>query len=348
MQAREFLQERTLENGSKLLATYGSTWVWSVPTQLYINFYNKNKNSKYNTPRPLPAANSPVWWVGSLNTWSKGHREENLPSEDSSSDYTMAFYSVDSNKHLIHLAGTLALSAMVLRKLAKESGAIHSPGIDPNYLENVVLYQGKVQKTKDMSKAYDKGSLPDGSATRAVPRDLYWTVGGFEYPDTNRPDWDTIWTINQPVAGTIHVFVKNNKIVSVGYIASSKVAQTVKAIQQLANREGLELAVKLPEVPEPKKKTVKPNSVMHKMLAYIAEHPGANRSDWFVKHMGYSPQGMPGWTDHKAHDGIAAGMGWIRNESDAQSRYSLHITPLGNMVLARLNAGMPAPYTREV
>jgi hypothetical protein len=66
-----------------------------------------------------------------------------------------------------------------------------------------------------------------------------------------------------------------------------------------------------------------------------------------VKHLGRDPQGMQGWTSDTAQDGVAAAMGWLKNEATG-GKYSLHITPIGKLVLARLNSGHPVQHTKQV
>ena len=345
MKAAEFLLEQKLDDGSKLLAIVGDYWIWQVPVASYMKAYAVRKNETYDPAVLPPSGSDVVWYVSEQQDYQK---RPLLPSgmddQHWKSYSTFYLFLGKDGSTLVPLSGGRWIKPAVLRKLAALTGTTQAPGLEADRAENHVLYQGKVQKIRDVAKQYTHSSLSDGSVVSAIPRNLLWTVGNsWELPGK----WDTMWRINHPTAGGVWMKVDSNKLTEVGHMPPNKIFHLVRSIRELANREGWKIDVSLPEPPETKKKVVKPGGVMHKMLAYLAENPGANRSDWFVKHLGNSPQGMPGWTDSKAHDGIAASMGWIENQGTGTG-YSLHITMLGNLMLGRLNAGMPAPYTDPV
>lgn len=347
MRAKEILQEQKLDDGSELVATVGPMWIWRMPVATYLKVHDVAKNEKYKPSLLPPAGSDAVWYVSD----QKDYRQRPLLPNDFDSQnwkYSHQYLFVAAhNNQLVPLAGRKWITPAVLRKLAAETGTTDAPTLRADHVDNHVLYQGKVQKIRNVAKQYAQPGLSDGSTVMAVPRSLLWTLGHPEYEDEETRKWDSKWRISHPTAGSVWLLVDQDQLIQIGHIPSNKIFHLVRSIRELANRQGWKLAVTLPEPPAPKKKMVKPGSVMHKMLAYLAEHPGANRSDWFVKHLGYSPQGMQGWTSEKAHDGVAASMGWIENKGTGLN-YSLHLTMLGNLMLGRLNAGMPAPYTDPV
>lgn len=82
---------------------------------------------------------------------------------------------------------------------------------------------------------------------------------------------------------------------------------------------------------------IKPNSNMHKMLKYVEQHPGTNRSDWFVWHISNDPQGMQGYDG--SLDGVAEQLGLLVLVGGKPFMYSLTITDRGRQVVSDLDAG---------
>lgn len=361
MRAKEFLSEatdtvRTLPDGSKLIATMGKLWLWQVPAHTYDAVYQKNKADKYSPAHAVPAGAGTIYYV------SEQHKDEFdkvansyvhvYLTPDHAVNYYDSYYKFFTSvgDELIPLAGRQHISSGMLKKLAKLTGAQHAPTLDPYDAQKHVLHAGTVAHTKTNKAQYALDPLSGGAPVYKVPKHLLWTVGiRIRLDDPRHKDWDTRWEIDSPIAGPYAFVSKGGHIVRLHY-PQNKAHAALKEIRELVKREGLTLGVNLPDAPpapEGKPKVVKPASVMHKMLAYIAEHPGANRSDWFVKHLGRDAQGMQGWTSDTAHDGVAASMGWIRNEATG-GKYSLSITPVGKLVLARLNAGHPVSHTKQV
>jgi len=73
------------------------------------------------------------------------------------------------------------------------------------------------------------------------------------------------------------------------------------------------------------------------MLKYVEQHPGANRSDRFVRHLGNNPQGMQGYD--MSSDGVAEQLGLLVNDGGKPGRYRLTITDRGRQVVSDLDAG---------
>ena len=356
MRAKEFLTEQTAPDGSKLIAKLGNMWIWQVPESLYAPVYEKTKADTFRPARPMPPGAGAVYYVSDqakqrFDKTKNAYVWNDLTPDQAINEYDFYYRFLTSvGDELINLAGRKELSAGILKKLVKLTGAQHAPTIPSDEIKHHVLHGGAVTHTKLKRQEYALTPLSNGSQVYKVPKNLLWTVGIQIRPDDPREkDWDARWTIDSPIAGTYAFVSKGDHIVRLHY-PQNKAHAAIKEIRELVKREGLTLGVDLPDAPAPavgKAKVVKPASVMHKMLAYIAEHPGANRSDWFVKHLGRDAQGMQGWTSDTAHDGVAASMGWIRNEATG-GKYSLSITPVGKLVLARLNAGHPVSHTKQV
>lgn len=359
MRATEFLTEaakatQTAPDGSKLIVALGNMWLWQVPSTTYDAVYQKNKSDKWNPAQPVPPGAGAIYYVSDQFKHDYDRNQLTYVRVDLTPD--QAEKRVDnyyrfltaSGDELISLAGRKDLSPGMLKKLAKITGALHAPGIWSDEVKHHVLHQGVVTHKKNKQQEYALAPLSNGSAVYKVPKNLLWTIGIRIHDDSNK-DWDTRWQIDSPIAGPYAFVSKGDHIIKLNY-PQNKAHAALKEIRELVKREGLTLGVEMPDAPAPaegKPKVVKPGSVMHKMLSYVADHPGATRSDWFVKHLGRDPQGMQGWTSDTAHDGVAASMGWIKNEGTS-SKYSLSITHVGKLVLARLNAGHPVQHTKQV
>jgi hypothetical protein len=357
MRAVDFIVEQTEPSASKLVAKSGNQWIWKISESTYIDIKNKYNTmySQSTTPiKSAPSGTSAIWFVSNQTTTvydppTHSYQYKTLTPDQADPNqklHWIVFAQVDQD--LLNLVGDLTLSKANLVKLAKVSGALNARNLNKYQTKNHTLYQGQVQHIKDVKQQYAIEPLKNGSLVYKIPIDLYWTIG-YSFVQDPKSNWNVQYQIENPVAGTIVVWAKDNTVVKHSF-AGNKAVAAVKSIQELAAREGLEMAAELPAIDEPTASTkkVKPGSVMHKMLAYVAEHPGATRSDWFVKHLGRDPQGLQSWTSDTAHDGVAASMGWIRNDAPGQQKYSLHITNIGRLVLARLNKGVAAPYTKEI
>jgi hypothetical protein len=356
MRATEFLTEQTAPDGSKLIAKLGNMWIWQVPESLYAPVYDKTKSDKFNPGHPVPPGAGAIYYVSDqakqrFDKTKNAYVWNDLTPDQAVNEYDFYYrFLTLVGDELINLAGRKDLSAGILKKLAKLTGAKHAPTIPSDEVKHHVLHGGAVTHKKLKQQEYALVPLSDGSQVYKVPKKLLWTVGiRIRVDDPRENEWDTRWQIDSPIAGTYAFVSKGDHITRLHY-PQNKAHAAIKEIRELVARESLTLGVDLPDAPAPavgKAKVVKPASNMHKMLAYIAEHPGATRSDWYVKHLGNKPIGLVGWTDDKAQDGVAASMGWIRNEATG-GKYSLHITPIGKLVLARLNGGHPVQHTKQV
>lgn len=354
MRATEILTEvaktsQTAPDGSKLIMKSGSVWLWEVPKSTYLAVYEKDKADQFTPAKSVPAGANKIYYVSLQELtgydMKAGAYTLSLTPDQAVDQYPNRYMFFTTQGHdLVSLAGRDQFPPTILKKLAQITGAQHAPGLDARDFKDHVLHQGQVQPTKAMWSSYVQPPLTDGSQVWQIPKSLFWTLARPKW--ANSKPWNTEWLINNSLVGNIQLLAQDDHIVSVSY-PQNKAAKANQLIKELQNRENLTLGVDLPEPVAQKPKTVKPQSVMHQMLTYVAENPGVSRSDWFIKHMGYHPSGMPGWTDSKAHDGVAASMGWIRNEGTG-SKYSLHITPVGKVVLARLNAGHPVKHSKQI
>lgn len=331
----------------------GRLWLWQVPKSTYLPVYEKDKAEKFNPALPVPPGDPTIYYVSEQTTYAFSDDDRlvdtsftpNLAVKKNSHNYR--FFTVEGDE-LISLAGTMYITPGILKKLAKLTGATHAPSVYAGDVKHHVLHKGEVIHTGLKMKDYALAPLSNGSQVYKIPKNLLWTIGILFHRESNE-EWDTRWDIHSGIAGTYTIVSKGDHVVR-AYYPENKAHTAIKEIKELAQREGLTLGVDLPDVPATvvgKPRMVKPASNMHKMLTYIAGHPGANRSDWYVKHLGNQAQGMVGWTDDKAHDGVAAAMGWIKNEGTGGS-YSLSITPIGKLILARLNGGHTVAHTKQV
>ena len=360
MRATEFLTEaakttQTASDGSKLIGTLGNMWLWQVPEHTYDAVYQKNKADRWDPAHPVPPGAGVIYYVSDkeqqiLDKNQNAYVWAEVPPTQAVNQSSLYYRFLTSvGDDLINLAGKTRISPGILKKLAKLTGAQHAPAISPDDVKHHILHGGQVTHKKLKQQDYALTPLSNGSPVFKVPKNLLWTVGirTHHEDDPHYMDYDTRWQIDSAIAGTYAFVSKDNHIIRMHY-PQNKAHAAIKEIRELVTREGLTLGVDLPDAPAVGiAKVVKPASNMHKMLAYIAEHPGATRSDWYVKHLGNKAQGMVGWTDDKAQDGAAASMGWIKNEGTGGA-YSLSITPIGKLVLARLNGGRPVPHTKQV
>ena len=356
MRATEFLTEQTSSDGSTLITTSGDLWLWQVPNTTYDEVYKNDTKNLYSDAIPVPPGAGKIYYVSDQSTRgldkdTNQYVEIPLTPDKAVSRWRHEYrFLTVVDGELISLAGRKNLTPGLLKKLVKITGAQSAPTILSDDVKHHVLHNGQVTHIKIKRDEFALAPLSDGSQVYKVPKNLLWTTGIRVYDDHERnKHWDTRWQIDSPIAGVYTLVSLGNHITGAHY-PSNKANAALKEIRELVNRENLTLGVDLPDVAPPKTgkpKTVKPGSVMHKMLTYISEHPGSSRSDWYVKHLGLSAQGMAGWTDDKSHDGVAAAMGWIKN-SGAAGKYSLSITPTGKLVLARLNSGNTVQHTKQV
>lgn len=344
MQAKELDPSATTE--PTLLATLGIYWIWKVPPQAYDKFVTNVKEA------PQITNKDHIYWV------ARKEIDEYNPQSNTMDNISYTFDKVgrfqeydylllmmnDTSLHL--LIGKLTIPPQVLKKLAALTHAQNSPGLPATQVKNHVLYQGNVMPVKDMWAQYKKPSLDSGDRVFAVPKSLLWTVGEEAHTRPGlEPDWDTLWKISTKNS-VVDLFVDGNSLVHMSYISHMDRAVMNPLITELVQRESWIQKVDLLPIKAKALKNYKvlPGSNMHKMLKYVKENPGCNRHDWFVKHLGNSPQGLMGFSDPNAVDGRAARLGWLEDKSKS-NQYNLHLTAKGIMVLAALNAGKTVPYS---
>lgn len=341
MRAQE-LEPATTE--PTLLASLGKYWIWKVPPQAYDKFAAIEKKT------PQITNKEHIYWVAKkqVEVYDPQNNTVNMlpytwDKLEPYQDYQYLLLMVQDNSlHL--LSGSLMIPPQMLKKLADLTHAQNSPGLPARLVKNHVLYQGDVVPVRNMWPQYKKPSLDSGNTVFATPKPLLWTVGLESHTTPGlEPDWDTLWKISTK-NNVVDLFVHGNHLVHMSYIVPMDRAEMNPLITQLVKREGwIQKVDLLPEKPA-KKYKVLPGSLMHKMLQYVKENPGCNRHDWFVKYLGNSAQGLPGFLDVNAVDGRASRLGWLEDKSKS-NQYSLHITAKGIMVLAALNAGKTVPYS---
>lgn len=329
----------TLPNGNREIAASSSVELWEVTPDYYKSFNAKPVHEVYDKGMALPPGTTKVWFLAAS-------RSEHLIPDNTleREDYWNWSFYAKQGSDLIRLLGNATPSAAVLQKLAAVSGTLNSPNLGCDRRSpKLVLYNGVVRKTNDVFNDFELAPVGDVKVWK-IPRKLQWAVGkDFEYNFEEDFKWDARYVLETQVAGTIQAYTLQGSIVRLQY-DSGKPSIVAPTIRALADRENLSIDVELPEPISGKKRTIQPNSNMHKMLQYVSENPGSSRSDWYVKHLGLSAQGMPGWTSDKSPDGVAASMGWIENQGSAGT-YKLSVTMLGHMILGILDSGKPLSYT---
>lgn len=337
MRAEEIFEQTVDSDGSRLIKDLGDRWLWQVPASVYVDFLNNvDPETLYGPAQPLPQNHDLIFYLGEKKPY---RAKENITPGDAAKDpWAVVGFYTNSGTTLVPLSVRWNMSAAELKLLAKLTKTTDAPDLSASQTNYNVLYQGKVEKTSKTLSYFATDPLDSGASVYKIPSDKLWVVG---YGTYFKP-YDIVYVIKHPLVGDIRLGVTNNKIDDVRGKTSAR--ETISAIKELAQREGLGIDVDLPEPPPGKPKFVKPHSNMHKMLAFLADNPESTRSDWFVKHLGNDPQGMPGWTSDTSQDGRAARLGWIVN-TGTPSAYRLSITPLGAFVLARLNSGQAVPYT---
>lgn len=90
---------------------------------------------------------------------------------------------------------------------------------------------------------------------------------------------------------------------------------------------------------------VKPGSNFHKMLGYVSAVPGSPRSGWWSD-IGNSTNDMPSFNG--SQEGLASRLGLIthRDPGRRETTYQMRITPRGQEVLRRLDAGETVDLSR--
>ena len=338
MRAQDIFEQTVLPNGSELLAEQGNMWLWKIPLALYNKIADTFKG-QFNEHPPLPATHGDIYWLSPV----RDYQGLDLYPRDTGYFHEVIFFTTQGN-NLIAITYGFAnrISPLMLKKIAQITGATSSEGLFPEVdTKGYALYKGQVRKQADIQAQYEIQPLKDGTTGWRIPREDIWATGRRDpFSDSSYTHY---WVLDNPVARIIKLASDRDTVIDAA-IPYKRVEPAVNAVKELAKTYGLTLGISLPE-PKPKKASkVQPNSNMHKMLKYIAEHPNSTRSDWYVKHLGNAAQGMPGWTDNKSIDARAVQLGWMTNKG-APGSYSLSLTRKGEMVLARLNNNQPMPYS---
>ncbi len=339
MRAQAIFEQTVLPNGSQLLAKQGNTWLWKIPLALYNKIADTVKG-QFNEHPPLPAQHGDIYWLSPIRDYPGGL---DLYPRELNYDYSVIYFTTQGD-NLVAITQSLSntIAPAMLKKIAQITGTTSSEGLFSEVdTKGYALYKGQVRKQADIQAQYEIQPLKDGTTGWRIPREELWATGRRDRFEDH--SYTHYWLLDNPIARII-TLASNGDTVIDAEIPSTRVEQAVNTVKELAKTYGLTLDIELPE-PKPKKSSkIQPNSNMHKMLKYIAEHPNSTRSDWYVKHLGNAAQGMPGWTDNKSLDARAVQLGWMTNKG-APGSYSLSLTRKGEMVLARLDNNQPMPYS---
>jgi len=222
------------------------------------------------------------------------------------------------------------------KKFIKFTGAQRSVW-KPLSNKKIVVRNGKIMTIKDALETLRIDTLDGMPVYKGTPQDV--DILYDQNPMDIQRKWDTLYLIHSPVLGAVFINIKAGEIINRPW-DPNKWATSLKLLRDFCSKYKIPLPKDLPVVSKSgKPRWVKPGSNFHKMLKYVSTHPGATRSDWYVKHLGNDPQGMQGWTSPTSPDGVAANAGLIQNNSTTPSKYSLEITTPGQMVLSVLDAG---------
>ena len=353
MRATEIIEQTSSD--SEMVAEAGTGWAWQISTSVYDAWAAKLKSQHTALPLTLPPGTDKIFWIGP-NGQEVGFKKltpHSLGSLQHVYSHQTLMLALQGST-LIPMVGSFAPSAALMKKLVKSQGV--QTLVDPHnaisWQVKYTVYKGNVIKRSDLMQTLQVATLSDGSVVYEISPTMLAVLSLDDprrwhkrYATVTAPlqTWDTLYQIRTSSVGIVRAAVLNNHIIAVTFESPDKSAVNNRIIAELAELKNLSIDVDLPVPPETtKKKMVKPNSNFHKMLAYVKDNPGATRSDWYVKHLGNNPQGMPGWTSAASVDNQAATLGLIVNKGSGL-KYSLHITPRGSLALAMLNAGKPFP-----
>ena len=343
MRAREIIVESVSQNplDGELVTKLAKSWIWRITPELFEQMRIKSQ-AAYKPIKQAPPGTRDIWWLGLKREPYAAIDDPVIYPHMADVEHRWTDFLLVTVKdgNLVTLGGNPSMmTTAMFKKLAQATQAQNAPDIPSHHVNNHVLYQGEVQSVADVFALFRQPDLQNKARVYAIPRNKLWAVGlpGESTWDASH-EWDTMWKIADDLRGvTLSLRVQGNKLMSASGVIPA-------LITELAQRENWQILISMPtDLPKAKKKTVKPDSVMHQMLVFINEHPGVNRADWFVKHMNYNPSGMPSWSSDKSWDGVAARLGWLKNDS-SKAAYALSITAKGKMVLAALNAGKSVQY----
>lgn len=193
-----------------------------------------------------------------------------------------------------------------------------------SYVSNKeILYTDHLLKTEPL------GELSDQSKVYRVKPEHRWLVPvwfGKTYAKA-----DDVYLVEHKASRAVFA-IKDHKIIG-KTTHNASAANMKKWSQLLASDLGL-------GIEKPLSAQIKPHSAMHKMLRYIKDAPGGNRTDVFVRGLGRkSTLGLGSIHDATTTDGMAWAAGLITPFRPGTDKYEYKITPKGIMMLAALDAG---------
>ena len=201
------------------------------------------------------------------------------------------------------------------------------------------VQNGHMLSTRQLLLTNKIAETADGSPVFEVAAQYRPLVAIWNF-DKNWPTADKILIVEvQPDDRTLFYAIKKGKITGKGPMVSHDKDLVIKYEKQLSNIPQLNLTAGATL-------TIKPNSALHKMLRYVADNPGMNRTTVYKKGLGRSStMGFGSVNSISSLDGLAAKAGLMDLYSDPQypEAYSYTITTPGTMVLAALDNGTPVP-----
>ena len=353
MRATEILEQA--QASSKLIASTKTAWAWQITPELYTAWAGQLHRQQPGSSTTVPPGTDRIFWLGPTTKWS--HPGDFTPDVLNDLKHVFSHETLmlaQQGTTLTVMVGSYDPPIALMKKLVSSQGVqtLADPLNLISWQIKYTVYKGNVIKRTDLMQTLQVATLSDGSVVYEIDPALRSALSltnpinwHKQYTNVTVPvsSWDTLYQIRTSLVGMVRAAVLDGHIIAVTFESPQKSAVNRRIIEELAQLKNLTIDVELPQDPATaKKQFVKPNSNFHKMLAYVKDNPGATRSDWYVKHLGNDPQGMPSWTSAQSVDNRAATLGLIVNKGSGL-KYSLHITPRGSIALAMLNAGKPFP-----
>lgn len=213
-------------------------------------------------------------------------------------------------------------------------------GYPPN--QNLIIKDGKVENWLTSIFSEPDGTLSDGTKIFKVPAHVLPAISNIIFEKTWKSADSALLAIlpgkEKRAAEAILVAIRKGTIL--GMARGHQVNATETDLSDLAALLSAEK-----NIGAAKAKFIKPESKLHKVIRYVNDHPGCNRSDLYRVGLNITPNDAPGINSPKAFDGLAARLKLItlREAGDLPSRYNMRITPTGALVLRRLDGGRDYP-----
>jgi hypothetical protein len=278
-----------------------------------------------------------TWYTVSVpvfNTYyAKPWDSAKLPSDAQGDLYILKSISNTLGIVLVHDNKIISLSGYVQKEILNE--LMHAIHVQDSELSvhvdggKTYVKHGQILRTDQLLMTNLVGKLSDNSLVYQVAPEYRWLVQVW-FKKSYAPA-DQVYVVENPSQGGRAVFaIKNQKIVGNTTLSAS---MTTMRRWMLLLGQDLNLGV----APAMK---IKPNSLLHKMLRYIKDHPGGNRTDVFVRGLGRkSTLGLGSINDLSTTDGLAWAGKLITPYAPGTAKYDYQITPKGIMMLAMLDAG---------